>query len=50
MTAWRLLTLVAPDVYDNRQSLAVTVAAENGVVNATDAGDFDGLFPFILWH
>jgi hypothetical protein len=40
-----LLTIAAIDVYDNWQGLAVTVAAENGVVNVIDAGDFDGLYP-----
>jgi hypothetical protein len=41
-----VLTIVALDVYGNHQGLAVTVAAENGVVNVFDAGDYDGLYPF----
>jgi hypothetical protein len=41
-----LLTIAALDVCDNWQGLAVTVAAENGVVNVIDAGGFDGLYAF----
>ena len=38
-----MLTIAAFDVYDSWQGLAVTIAAENGVVDVIDAGDFDGL-------
>jgi hypothetical protein len=37
-----LLTIEALDSYDNWQGLAITVVAENGVVNVIDAGDFEG--------
>lgn len=41
-----VLTIAALDIYENYQGLAVTVIAENGVVNVIDEGDFDGPFPF----